>query len=121
MSHKILIGLKLNKSIIVIIISILLAVLVIPKFFKSDNVNAALEKEVVGGVRVGIQIYFARQRTYPATLDAAADGACDLSKGCFKNVYSNSRIKTNWKKAGFIYTGPNGGVYTYNPGTGSFK
>ena len=111
-----------NKPVIIIIILVLLAIVVIPKFFRgSGEANASSEKSVVGAVRVGIQTYYAQHNDYPATLDSATNGTCASGNVCFGGVLSKGGVTSNWKKAGFSYTGPNGGTFTYVPAAGSFK
>jgi len=111
-----------NKPVIIIIILVLLAIVVIPKFFRgSGDANASSEKSVVGAVRVGIQTYYAQHNDYPATLDSATNGTCTSGNVCFSVVLSKGGVTSNWKKAGFSYTGPNGGAFTYVPAMGFFK
>lgn len=111
-----------NKPVILIIIVVIIAILVIPKLFRgSSQANASSEKSVVGAVRVGIQTWYAQHNDYPETLDSATNGTCASGNVCFGGVLSKGGVTSNWKKAGFSYTGPNGGTFTYVPAAGSFK
>lgn len=113
-------GFTLIELVMVIVLLGLLAVVAIPKYYDLQNdAKAAAEQGVVGGVRAGVYTFFAKNKTYPATLDANANGACVT---CFDTVLAQGGVNdANWTKAGLVYTGPNGGVYTYVPATGEFS
>lgn len=119
-------GFTLIELIMVIVLLGLLAVVAIPKYYDlSGNAKVAAEKGVVGGVRAGIYTIHANNLAnnitpaYPATLDSNANGACVT---CFSTVLDQGGVNdTNWTKSGLVYTGPNGGSYTYVPATGQFN
>ena len=118
-------GFTLTELIMVMIILGLLAAVAVPKFFDlSGEANEAAEKGVVGGVRAGIQTYFAKNRAYPGSLDGvAASTACGATAAdiCFEEVLDQGGITEDWSKnAGGDYVGPNGGVYEYTAASGSF-
>ena len=117
-------GFTLIELIMVIVVLGILAAVAIPRFTDlSGQANASAESGVVGGVRAGIATWHAAQNppAYPATLDAAANGACTTANACFTTVLAQGGITADWSKAGLVYTGPDGGTYTYTPATGSFQ
>ena len=89
-----------------------------------DDANNAAEQGVVGGIRAGLATYYARNRAFPATLDAAGNAACDTTNVCFDTVLSQGGITDGvWAKATattYTHTGFNTSTYTYTPATGSF-
>ena len=118
-------GFTLIELVMIIVILAILAVVAVPKFADlSGDAKKAAEKGVVGGVRAGLQTYFAEHKDFPATLDAATT-TCDTSTPCFTTVLSQGGITADWTKSGLAYTGPNNGTYTYTPGPtnniGSFQ
>ena len=116
-------GFTLIELVMIIVILGILAAVAIPKYYNlASDANDAAEKGVVGGVRAGIATYFAQNKAYPATLDAASNGACTTANACFTTVLSQGGITADWTKAaGPTYTGPNSGAYTYTVATGSFQ
>jgi MSHA pilin protein MshA len=116
-------GFTLIELVMVIVILGILAAVAIPKYFDLQaEAKTAAEKGVVGGVRAGIHTYYAGSspHAWPTTLDSATDGACTASNACFTTVLAQGGITSDWSKAGLVYTGPNGGTYTYAPATGEF-
>jgi MSHA pilin protein MshA len=114
-------GFTLIELVMVIVILAILAAVAIPKYFDLQNdARAAAEKGVVGGVRAGIYTYYASNKAFPTTLDAAADGAC---AACFATVLSQGGVTDNtWSKTSSnTYTGPTSVTYTYTAATGEFK
>ncbi len=118
-------GFTLIELIMVIVLLGLLAVVAIPQYTNlQSEAKLAAEQGVVGGVRSGIYTKYSANLAqnitpaYPAALDANASGACVT---CFSNVLSQPINDTNWTKSGLVYTGPNGGTYTYTPLTGTFQ
>jgi len=119
-------GFTLIELIMVIVILGILAVVAVPKYFDIQlQAKQSAEKGVVGGVRAGLQTYFAQNKAYPATLDSATAAACSLTNVCFDTVLQQGGITSDWTKASTTtYTGPTGTTYTYTPsGTdaGDFK
>ncbi len=116
-------GFTFIELVMVIVILGILAVVAIPKYYDlTGSANTASEQGVVGGVRAGIATYFAQNKAFPATLDAAANAACTSSNVCFGTVLSQGGIISQWTKASATtYTGPAGTTYTYTAATGSFQ
>lgn len=116
-------GFTLIELIMIIVILGILAAVAVPKYFDLQaSAKTAAEKGVVGGVRAGIYTYFAQNKAYPATLDAASNAACTTTNICFDTVLSQGGITADWTKASAAsYTGPAGTTYTYTAGTGDFK
>jgi hypothetical protein len=95
----------------------------IPKYFNlQSDAQTAAEKGVLGGVRAGIQTYFANYRDYPTALDSASTAACSTSNPCFTNVLSQGGVTQDWTKtSSTTYTGPVGTTtYTYYNSNGTF-
>ena len=117
----------LIELIMIIVILGVLAAVAIPRYYDlQSDANTAAEKGVVGGVRAGIQTYFAQNKAFPATLDgnAGAPTACSADAPCFDTILSQGGITEGWTKQGATtYTGPDtdtGLTYTYTVGDGGF-
>ncbi|HOW59551.1 MAG TPA: prepilin-type N-terminal cleavage/methylation domain-containing protein [Candidatus Omnitrophota bacterium] len=115
-------GFTLIELIMVIVLLGLLAIVAIPKYYDlTTDAKTAAEQGVVGAVRSGIYTYFAKNKAYPATLDAAAVGACAVANKCFDTILDQGGIQQDWTKASATtYTGPAGTTYTYTAATGQF-
>ena len=116
-------GFTLIELIMVIVILGILAAVAIPQYFNlQDDANEAAEKGIIGGVRAGIQTYFAKYKDWPTALDSAAAGSCTTSNVCFDNVLAQGGVTEDWTvDASGNYVGPNGGSYAYSSSDGSFE
>lgn len=116
-------GFTLIELVMIIVILGILAAVAVPQYFNlSTNAQTAAERGVVGGVRSGITTYFAQNRAFPPTLDAAAVANCTTANACFTNVLSQGGITADWRKASATtYAGPTSTIYTYTAATGSFQ
>lgn len=115
-------GFTLIELIMVIVVLGILAAVAVPKYFDMQaQAKDAAEKGTVGGVRAGIQTYFAQNKAFPATLDGATNAACTVANACFDTVLSQGGVTADWTRvSATTYTGPTGTTYTYTPATGSF-
>lgn len=115
-------GFTLIELIMVIVVVSILAIVAVPKFVDlSGDAKKAAEAGVVGGVRSGIMIQLAKNKAYPATLDAALNGLCSKTNVCFTTVLDPG-ISEQWERVSATqYKGPTGATYTYTPATGSFQ
>lgn len=122
-------GFTLIELILVIAILGILAVAVAPQFVNIQaSAQAAQRDGIAGAVRDGINMQFSNALattgtgTFPASLDAASEGACTSANPCFTNVLQQG-ITAGWTKgAGNTYThDATGTTFTYNPSTGTFQ
>lgn len=122
-------GFTLIELIMVIVLLGLLAIVAIPKYYDlQQDAKLASDKGVVGGVRAGVYTYFAKNKTYPSSLETTVfTGTCSSTNKCFDNVLDQGGIQEGWSKAtATTYTGPSGatpdgiGTCTYNSTGGSF-
>lgn len=121
-------GFTLIELILVIAILGILAVAVAPQFVNIQaNAQAAQAAGVAGSVRDGINMQFAQALAttgtgaFPATLDAAGNGACTAANSCFTTVLQQG-VNAGWTKAGLVYThDATGTAFTYVPATGTFQ
>lgn len=115
-------GFTLIEVVMVMVLLGLLATVAIPKYYDLQNdANTAAEKGVAGAVRAGVHTYFAKNRTYPATLDSATPAVCSATNKCFDAVLDQNGITSSWIKTDSLsYQSPAGNTYIYKPGEGSF-
>lgn len=126
-------GFTLIELIMVIALLGFLAVSAIPQFFDlSGKAKRAAEGGVAGGVRGGLATKIANNAAtgaatiIPAALDgiAATPQDCDTAavNFCFDDVIPGGVREPGWEKTtATTYTGPCGGVYTYDSTTGAFS
>lgn len=115
-------GFTLIELVMIIVILGILAAVAVPQFFDlTSDAQTAAESGVVGGVRAGIQTYFANNRAFPSALDAASAAACDTSNACFDTVLAQGGVTSDWTKANTTeWTGPASNTYRYTSSSGSF-
>jgi prepilin-type N-terminal cleavage/methylation domain-containing protein len=116
----------LIELVMVIVIIGILAVTAWASFTNlQQKAKEAVEMAAVGGVREGLTGYFAKNRTFPATLDDASTGACSDANPFFTNVLGQGGVTEGWTKIDNThYQGPTETLYTYTPSgvdAGSFK
>ncbi len=105
---------------VIVILGVLMSVAV-PMFMDfSPQAHQASEKKTVGAVRAGIYGYFGENKSYPSSLDSAADGDCNDSNPCFDTVLAQGGITDFWSKSGNVYQGPTGATYEYDSTEGTF-
>ncbi len=116
-------GFALIELIMIIVLLGILAIVAMPKYFDlQSDAKIAAEQGVVGAVRAGIHTYFAKNKAFPATLDAAKVAACSSANTCFTAVVSQGVVQADWTKTGSnTYRGPTDATYTYTAATGEFK
>ena len=108
---------------VVVIISAIAALIVQRLTTSIDNARVVVEQSCVDTVRRGIRRANLLNGAWPATLDSAAVGASSPANPFFDAVLGGVGDTTgNWtKSSATTYIGPNEGVYTYDPLTGTFS
>ncbi len=116
-------GFTLIELVMIIVILGILAAVAIPKYYDlTSDANTAAEKGVVGGVRAGIHTYYAENKSWPTSLDSAANStSASKTNAFFDTVLAQGGVMSDWtKNASGNYVGPASGEYAYDDSDGSF-
>lgn len=121
-------GFTLIELIVIITILGIVVIVALPRFVGlHDDAKKSQEDGLVGGVREGLNIYYAeslvigRDPLYPPILDSAATGPASASNPFFGSILESPVTEGGWEKtASHSYKGPSGTIYIYNQGTGVF-
>ena len=128
-------GFTMIELILVIAVLGILSAVALPSFYDfTASARASARDGVIGGVRSGVNMYRSNQLAtgaspiVPATLDSAADGACNAANACFGGVMQDPINDGKWTRAssGASYTWDGDGDGTadmtcaFDSTTGSF-
>ena len=123
-------GFTFLELIIILLVAGTLAAIAIPRFISfQQEAQLAVEQQQVGTVKVGINSYYIQSITsgrvpqYPPVLDAAGNYSSSSPDNPFFGfvVDSPGVSKPTWNKLNsYIYQGPSGNYYTYDPSQGNF-
>ena len=125
-------GFTLVEAVIVLTVMALLAVAALPKVISIvTQAKKGAADNIVAAVREGIFLQKVSSISesspigaYPTSLDAAANGSCETSTGCFASVLETGQQITDarWNRVSdTVYTVDNlTRTYTYNPVNGTF-
>lgn len=120
-------GFTLPEVAMVLILISILTTVAVPRYADlTDEAKLADEQATLGSIKSAVTLYMADKVTsgqspiFPPELDSSAAGDASDVNPFFGEVLSGPITNPGWSKSGFIYQGPAGGIYIYDPETGEF-